>query len=206
MKTITSKEDLDAIYGEPVQRALWKEIDHINDHYKMFIEKSPFLILATSGENGIDCSPRGDPAGFVRVVNDRCVQLPDRKGNNRLDSLRNIVANPNVGLIFLVPNAGETIRLRGKAEIIVDNTLCESFSMHGKPASSVLSINVEKVYYQCQKAIARSRLWDASSYIERSELPTSGQMTKVFSAMHNVEFDDKTYDENYAQHMKNTIY
>ena len=169
MKTITSKEDLDTLYGEPMDRALWKEIDHINDHYRIFIEKSPFLILATSGENGIDCSPRGDPAGFVRVVNEKCIQLPDRRGNNRLDSLRNIIVNPNVGLISLIPNAGETIRLRGKAEIIVDEALCKSFSMNGKPANSVLSIDVGKVYFQCQKAIVRSKLWDASSYSDRKE-------------------------------------
>jgi len=206
LKTITSKEDLDTLYGEPMDRALWKEIDHINDHYRIFIEKSPFLILATSGENGIDCSPRGDPAGFVRVVNEKCIQLPDRRGNNRLDSLRNIIVNPNVGLISLIPNAGETIRLRGKAEIIVDEALCESFAINGKPASSVLSIQVEKVYFQCQKAIVRSGLWDASSYVNSEELPTAGQMMKVFSAMHNADFDDISYDENHTQHTKNTIY
>lgn len=206
MKTINSIAELETIYGEPIDRALWKEIDHINDHYKKFIEKSPFLILATSGDNGIDCSPRGDLAGFVRVVSESCIQIPDRRGNNRLDSIRNILSNPNVGLIFLVPNVGETIRLSGKAEIVIDKELCESFSIDGKPASSVLSIFVDKVYYQCQKAIARSKLWDSSSYIERSELPTAGEMTKVFSASQNKEFDAETYDKNYPKHMKKTIY
>ncbi len=206
MKTINSIDELEAVYGEPLERSLWKEIDYINDHYRAFIEKSPFLILATQGEKGIDCSPRGDPAGFVRIVNEKCIQLPDRRGNNRLDSLRNIVLNPSVGLIFLVPNAGEAIRLSGKAEIIVDSQLCESFSVGGKPASSVLSIHVEKVYYQCQKAIARSSLWDATSYFDRSELPTAGQMSKVFAAAQSVEIDAEEYDKNYPEHMKKTIY
>ena len=101
MNTVNSIEELEEIYGKPIDRALWKEIDHINHHYKMFIEKSPFLVLATSGEEGIDCSPRGDPAGFVRVIDEKHIQIPDRRGNNRLDSLRNIVRNPNVGVIFL---------------------------------------------------------------------------------------------------------
>jgi len=146
MKKITSVLDLEAAYGSAVPGAQWKEIDHINDHYRQFIECSPFLILATQGEKGIDCSPRGDPAGFVRVVNSRCLQLPDRRGNNRLDSLRNIVTNPNVGLIFLIPNIGETIRVRGMAEILLDKELCDSFSINDKPASSVISISVDKAY------------------------------------------------------------
>ncbi|MCJ8274282.1 MAG: pyridoxamine 5'-phosphate oxidase family protein, partial [Psychrosphaera sp.] len=108
MEKITSIEQLEQVYGQPVERALWKEIDHINPHYRQFIEASPFLILATFGEKGIDCSPKGDPKGFVRVVDEKTIHIPDRRGNNRLDSLRNIVTNPNVGLIFLIPNAGET--------------------------------------------------------------------------------------------------
>jgi PPOX class probable FMN-dependent enzyme len=206
MKTISSTEELESIYGQAVDRSLWKEIDYINDHYRQFIEKSPFLILATVGENGIDCSPRGDPAGFVRVVDENCLQIPDRKGNNRLDSLRNILQNPKVGIIFLIPNAGEAIRIRGTAEIIIDEELCKSFAINDKAASSVLSIKVEKAYYQCQKAIARAKLWDSSSYSDRSELPTAGQMSKVFSAAQNIDFDAESYDSNYPEHMKNTIY
>ncbi|MFT7525569.1 MAG: PPOX class probable FMN-dependent enzyme [Arenicella sp.] len=206
LKSINSLEQLAQVYGEAVPTALWKEISYINDHYRQFIEKSPFLILATSGENGLDCSPRGDPAGFVRVVNEKCIQLPDRRGNNRLDSIKNIIRNPAVGLIFLVPNAGETIRLSGKAEILVDDDLCQSFAINGKAASSVLSISVEKVYFQCQKAIARSKLWDTSKHIDRSELPTAGQMVKGFAAEKNQEFDSDGYDKNYPERMKETIY
>lgn len=206
MKKIDSIEELVQVYGETVKGALWKEIDHINDHYKKFIECCPFLILATYGAKGVDCSPRGDPAGFVRVIDEKCIQFPDRRGNNRLDSLKNIVSNPNVGLIFIVPNAGETIRVSGKAEILIDPALCDSFSIQGKPANSVISINVEKAYYQCQKAIARSKLWDASTYMDRSELPTAGEMNKVFAAERSVDFDAEAYDKNYPEHMKKTIY
>ena len=206
MKTLNSIEDLNTYYGDPVPGALRKEIDHINDHYRQFIEKSPFLILATYGEKGVDCSPRGDPAGFVRMVNERCIQMPDRRGNNRLDSIRNIIANPQVGLLFLIPNVGETLRVSGKASIIVDEALCESYAINGKPPTSVISVAVEKVYFQCQKAIARSKLWDASTYIDRSELPTAGQMAKVFADQQNVEFDADAYDKNYPEHMKKTIY
>lgn len=206
MDKITSIESLEAIYGSPGERSLWKEIDHINDHYRRFIEASPFLILATYGEQGVDCSPRGDPPGFVRVVDRHHILIPDRKGNNRLDSLRNIIANPSVGLIFLVPNAGETIRVSGRAQIRVDKALCDSFSINGKPANCVISITVDKAYYQCQKALVRSRLWDSSSYIERGELPSAGQMAQYFSEARGVEFDGDSYDQNYAEHMKKTIY
>jgi len=206
MKTIQSIKELERNYGEPVQGALWKEIDYINEHYRQFIEKSPFLILATNGKNGLDCSPRGDPAGFVRVVNSNLIQMPDRRDNNRLDSLRNIVHNPSVGVIFLIPGVGETIRLSGRASIVVEPALCESFAMHGKPASSVISIEVDKVYFQCQKAIARSKLWDASRHLERSELPSAGEMVKVFTDAHNFEFDAEEYDRNYPDRIKETIY
>jgi PPOX class probable FMN-dependent enzyme len=203
---ITSLEQLEQVYGQPVERALWKEIDHINDHYRQFIEASPFLILATYGEKGVDCSPRGDPAGFVRVEDAKHLLIPDRRGNNRLDSFRNIIANPNVGLIFMVPNAGETIRVSGTAEIIIDQTLCQSFSIHSKPASAVLKVTVDKAYFQCQKALTRSKLWDASSYINRNELPTAGQMAQCFADTRGIEFDGASYDKNYPEHMKKTIY
>lgn len=206
MKSIESIEQLENTYGSAVPGALWKEIDHINDHYRQFIERSPFLILATNGENGLDCSPRGDPPGFVRVVDEKCIQIPDRRGNNRLDSLRNIVADPKVGLIFLIPNIGETIRLSGTAKIVVDEELCNSFAIKGKPASSIISIKVDKVYFQCQKALVRSRLWDPTTHIDRAELPSTGEMVQAFAQINNVEFDGDAYDENYPQHMKKTIY
>lgn len=199
-------EDLEDLYGPPIARAKLKEVDYINDHYREFIEASPFLVLATHGAKGIDCSPRGDPAGFVRVVDEKRIQIPDRRGNKRLDSLRNIIANPCVGIIFFVPNVGETIRLSGRACIVVDEELNASFAINGKPACSVLVIDVEKVYYQCQKALARSRLWDAESYPERSQFPTAGEMNQAFAEMNGVEFDGEAYDRGYPEYMKKTIY
>jgi hypothetical protein len=206
MEIITSIEMLEEVYGETLDRALWKEIDHINDHYRQFIEASPFLILATHGEKGVDCSPRGDPAGFVRIENEKTILIPDRRGNNRLDSLRNIVSNPSIGLIFLIPNVGETIRVSGEAKICINKELCESFSIRGKPASSVLRVNVQRVYYQCQKAIVRSSLWSSASHVDRASLPTAGQMSEVFARSQGVALDGDAYDKNYPEHMNNTIY
>lgn len=207
MQKITSLEMLQEVYSRPAsERSLWKEIDHINDHYRRFIEASPFLILASHGDRGVDCSPRGDPPGFVRVAEPRLLQIPDRKGNNRLDTLRNILRNPEVGLIFLVPNAGETIRVSGHAEILVDDELNASFAVNGKPASSVISIRVHKAYFQCQKALVRSQLWDPDTYPARDSLPSAGQMVKNFSAGQGVDFDAAAYDEQYPEYMKRNMY
>jgi len=207
MHKVSSIEMLEKIYDGTVgESSIWKEIDHINELYQQFIEASPFLILATHGKHGMDCSPRGDPPGFVRVSATDCIQIPDRRGNNRLDSMRNIIGNPEIGIIFLIPNVGETIRVSGEAEILVDPELCDSFAINGKPASSVLSIKVKKVYYQCQKSLARSRLWDPTSYIERSELPSAGQMAQYFSAQHGADLDAETYDADYAERITETMY
>jgi hypothetical protein len=207
MQTIDSAQILEQVYGAEVgERSLWKEIDHVNELYRKFIEAAPFLILASYGDKGVDCSPRGDPPGFVRVVSPKCIQIPDRKGNNRLDSMRNILQNPSVGIIFLIPNVAETLRISGRAEILVDNALCASFSVNGRPASSVLSIHVDKVYYQCQKALARSKLWNPESRSRPEQLPTAGELAQHFSAQHGVAMDAEAYDESYADHMKKTIY
>ena len=134
------------------------------------------------------------------------MQIPDRRGNNRLDSLRNILHNPQVGLIFLVPNAGETIRVSGRAEIIADEELCASFAIRGKAASSVLSVEVEKAYYQCQKSIARSKLWTTDYHVDRADLPSAGDMAQHFSKLQGVDFDGEVYDQRYPDYMKETMY
>jgi PPOX class probable FMN-dependent enzyme len=207
MHKVETLEKLEQFYTNPAsERSLWKEIDHVNELYRQFIEASPFLILATSGKHGIDCSPRGDPPGFARVASPHCVQIPDRKGNNRLDSLRNILENPAVGVIFLVPGAGETLRLGGRAEILADEALCQSFAINGKAASSVLSIQVDKVYYQCQKALARSKLWDPRVRVEPGQLPSAGELARHFSAEQGVELDAESYDADYAEHLNERIY
>jgi len=201
--TISSIEDLEALYGQPVPRSLIKEIDYISDHYRVFIEKSPFVVLASIGPEGLDCSPRGDPAGFVRVADKKTVMLPDRRGNNRLDTLKNIIRDPRISLLFLVPGVGETLRINGRAKLSTDPDLCASFEMQGKAPRSVIVVTADRVYFQCQKALARSELWSAEALVARDELPTAGE---IMSALSEEAFDHKAYDQDYPEHMKKTIY
>ncbi|MBT5944047.1 MAG: pyridoxamine 5'-phosphate oxidase family protein, partial [Rhodospirillaceae bacterium] len=137
MSTITTVEELAALYGAPVETSLAKEVDRITPQYRTLIEASPFVALATAGPEGLDCSPRGDMAGFVRIHDETTVMLPDRRGNNRVDSLRNIVRDPRVGLLFLLPGSGSTLRINGKAHLSIDPELLESFAVDGKAPRSV---------------------------------------------------------------------
>src|SRR3954447_701169 len=130
--TVTSIEQLEAIYGQPAGAAVWKEIDHINDGYRAFIEAAPFFALSTCGPEGVDCSPRGDEPGFVRVADAKTLMIPDRRGNNRIDSLRNIVADPRVALLFFIPGQGETLRVNGRCRLSADPELCAEFVIQGK--------------------------------------------------------------------------
>ena len=200
---VTTLEQLEALYDAPVQRSLTKEIDSVSAHYRAFIEKAPFVVVATVGPEGLDCSPRGDPPGFVRVMDEKTLLLPDRRGNNRLDSLRNLVRDPRISLLFLIPGIGETLRVNGRAEILIDPELCAGFALQGKVPKSLLKIAVERIYFQCQKALARSRLWDPSARIPRSELPSAGEILETLS---DSPFDGEAYDRGYLEHMKRTIY
>ena len=200
---VTSIEQLEALYDAPLSRSLIKEIDYISEHYRAFIEQAPFVVVATSGPEGLDCSPRGDPPGFVRVWDEKTVLIPDRRGNNRLDTLRNLVRDPRISLLFLIPGVGETLRINGHTDIVTDPALCASFAMQGKVPTSVLVITVERVYFQCQKALVRSRLWSAEAQIPRSALPSTGQMLEARS---QGDFDGAEYDRAYPEHMKKTIY
>ncbi|MEI2386757.1 pyridoxamine 5'-phosphate oxidase family protein [Breoghania sp. JC706] len=199
---VTSIAQLEALYGEPAKRSLVKELDHISEHYRAFIEAAPFVVIASVGPEGLDCSPRGDPAGFVRVTDRNTVLIPDRRGNNRIDTLRNIVRDPRVSLLFLIPGIGETLRINGRAEITTDPDLRASFTMNGKEPATVLRVSAERVYFQCQKALARSRLWDQETQIERSALPSTGTIIKALDEA----FDARAYDEGYAEHLARTIY
>jgi uncharacterized protein len=203
MNQIKSEAELDALYDAPVPTSILKEVDHITDDYRKLIEASPFAILATSGPEGLDCSPRGDPRGFVRVADPKTLMFPDRRGNNRIDSLRNIVRDPRVALLFLIPGIGTTMRVNGRAHLTADPELCASFVMEGKNPKCAVVITVERAYTQCQKAIVRSRLWDSELHIAKSELPTVGEMMERLS---NGEFDGKAYDAEYPERMKRTIY
>ena len=191
MHRITTLEELDALYGEPVPAAITKEIDYISDHYKAFIDKAPFVVVATVGPEGMDCSPRGDPAGFVRVRDKKTVLIPDRRGNNRVDALRNLVRDPRISLLFMIPGIDSTLRINGRAEIVVDAELSASFAMNGKLPRCVLVVTADRVYTQCPKALVRSRLWSPDSQIARSELPSAGEMMAALSkgAIDGAEYD-----------------
>ncbi|SMF02268.1 hypothetical protein SAMN06265365_14329 [Tistlia consotensis] len=199
---ITTEAELDALYGAPVPAAVTKELDHIAPFYRTFIEKAPFVLIATAGPEGLDCSPRGDPPGFVRVVDEKTLLLPDRRGNNRVDTLRNIVRDPRIALLFLVPGVGETLRVNGRAEILVEPSLCAAFEMQGKPACAVVRVTAERVYVQCQKALVRSKLWDPETRIARSELPSVGEMLQAIDR----GFDGGAYDAAYPERLKRTLY
>lgn len=199
---VTSDAELDALYGRAVGAAVLKEIDHISEHYRRFIELAPFVVVATAGPEGLDCTPRGDPPGFVRVVDEHTVMLPDRRGNNRIDTMRNLIRDPRISLLFLIPGVNRTLRINGRAVISVDPELCASFSMAGKTPRSVIVVTAERVYTQCPKALVRSKLWDPSQHIDDARLPSSGTMLKSLQP----DFDADAYDRDYPQRLKETIY
>ena len=200
---VTSIEALDAIYGAASGGAVVKEIDHVNAHYRAFIEAAPFCAMATSGPGGLDCTPRGDPPGFVRVKDEKTLLIPDRRGNNRIDSLRNLIADPRISLLFLIPGCGETLRVNGRAAISVEPALCESFTFAGKVPRSVIVVAVDRVYFQCAKAIVRSRLWDPAAQIDRRTLPTSGT---ILAAITNGALGGPEHDRTAPERMMATIY
>ena len=200
---VGSIDQLEEIYGKPSPASLIKEIDYISEEYQKFIEASPFAVLATVGEEGLDCSPRGDPPGFVQVSDRKTVLLPDRRGNNRLDSLRNLVRDPRCSLLFLIPGVGETIRINGTAELVIDYALRENFIIQGKAPALVIVVTVERIYFQCPKALVRSQLWDPKSQIPRSAIPTTGEMIR---GVHDENFDAEAYDKAYPERLSDTIY
>jgi len=201
--TIISIEQLEALYGLPQGAAVWKEIDHISAEYRAFIEAAPFFVLASVGPEGVDCTPRGDEPGFVRVSDEKTLLIPDRRGNNRIDSLRNIVRDPRVSLLFLVPGVSETFRVIGRASISTDPALCETFVFAGKTPRAVLIVSVERVYFQCGKAVIRSNLWDASRHVERTSLPSNGT---ILAAITKGEHGGEEYDKAYPARLRETIY
>lgn len=176
MSTIASLADLHALYGDPSEPALIKETDRIVPAYQAMIAASPFVALATSGPDGLDCSPRGDAGSVVRVADEKTVMLPDRHGNNRIDSLRNIVHDPRVALLFLIPGSGNTLRIQGRAAISVDPDLLASFAIEGKPPRSVVVVTVEAIYFQCARAVLRADLWNAEKHVDPKSLPSAGTM------------------------------
>src|SRR5579872_4367694 len=153
MPIVKTIAELEAIYGFPAETSTVKEVDRITPHYRAFIDASPFVVLATSGPEGLDCSPRGDVPGFVRIQDDKTLLMPDRRGNNRVDSLRNIVRDPRVALLFLIPGSGTTLRVNGRAHLCTDPDLLASFKTEGKAPRTVIVMTVEEIYFQCARAI-----------------------------------------------------
>jgi uncharacterized protein len=200
---VTSIERLEALYEAPLRPAIVKEIDHINAHYRTFIEAAPFCAIATSGPDGLDCTPRGDPPGFVRVADQKTLLIPDRRGNNRIDSLRNLIADPRIALLFLIPGCGETIRVNGHAAISIDPDLCNSFVFAGKTPRCVIVVTVECVYFQCAKAIVRSKLWDQGTQIERQSLPSAGT---ILADISKGEIGGPEHDRAAPERLRATIY
>ena len=200
---ITTLDELEAHYDQPTDVSIAKEIDHVSDHYRAFIEAAPFFALATVGPEGLDCSPRGDAPGFVRVADRKTLMVPDRRGNNRIDSLRNIVRDPRVALLFLIPGIGETMRVDGRAALSIDPDLCASFTVNGKPASCVIVVTVEHVFYQCTKAIVRSKLWDPARHVDRRTLPTAGT---ILAALTSGRLGGAEHDKGHAERTLAKLY
>ena len=201
---IRDEAALTALYDESSAGAIAKEIDHIHPHYRAMIEASPFMILATSGPEGLDASPRGDPAGaFVQVLDDKTVLIPDRRGNNRLDSLRNIIRDGRVALLFLIPGVGETLRINGRASISVDPELLGRFPLKGTLPRSVIAVRAERVYFQCPKALVRSELWNPDKQISRKSLPSTGTILADITAG---KVGGEQYDRDYPERLRTTIY
>jgi len=173
---ITSEDELRGMHHAPMSRATDKVLDHVDKHCRSVIERSPFCVIATTGPDGADVSPRGDPPGFVRVLNSRTLLLPDRVGNNRLDAMSNLLIYPNIGLLFLVPGMGETLRINGTARITDDPRVLEDSAVQGRPPKIGLIVSIVEAFLHCPKALIRSKLWDASSHIDRSELPSYAAM------------------------------
>lgn len=200
---VTDLATLDALYGEVDERSIIKVTDHVHPVYQPWIEASPFAILSTSGPGGVDASPRGDGPGFVEVADPHTLLLPDRRGNNRADSLRNIIGDPRVGLLFLVPGLGETLRVNGTAAVSVAPDLLQRFVVAGKAPRSVLVVRVHEVFFQCSRAVVRADLWNLAQHVQRGQLPTAGAILAALSADRVGGAD---YDQGLAARVRTTLY
>jgi uncharacterized protein len=200
---INTLPELLALYGEVNPNSLRKEAPQLTPAYRKWVEAAPFFAVATSGPGGLDCSPRGDaPGQLFQVLDDKTIAIPDRRGNNRLDTLKNLVADPRVALLFLLPGITECVRINGRATLSTDPALRQRFDMDGKLPVTVIVVAIDTVYFQCARALMRSRLWDPSSHAQRSDIPTAGEMTK--SAM--PEFDAESYDAALLKRQLGSLY
>ncbi|MDQ6806309.1 MAG: pyridoxamine 5'-phosphate oxidase family protein [Actinomycetota bacterium] len=199
---ITTLEQLREVYREPAERALLKEHDSLDDHCRDFIARSPFVLLSSASARGeCDVSPKGGPAGFVRVIDDRRLLIPDATGNRRLDSLQNILENPQVGLLFLIPRLGETLRVNGSAALTRDPELLDGLATAGHPAKLGLMVTVEAAYLHCAKALMRSRLWDPGTWPPEEELPSAAEILSDHIGLNDLAASAAALAESYTNRM-----
>jgi uncharacterized protein len=203
MSIVATVEELEAIYGQTNDASTVKVADRVTPLYRILIEKSPFAALATSGPEGLDCSPRGDLPGFVRIHDERTLLMPDRRGNNRIDSLRNIVRDPRVALLFLIPGCGNSLRVNGRAHISTDANLRASFAVNEKAPRSVIVMTVEAMYFQCARAIVRSDLWNPDKRLDPKTLPTPGQ---ILAEMSDNKVGGEEYDRAWPERARQTMW
>lgn len=203
MNVISTIEQLEELYGHPGESSTVKEAAWITPQYRTLIEASPFVALATAGPEGLDCSPRGDAGQAVRIADERTVLMPDRRGNNRCDSLRNIVRDSRVGLLFLIPGSGTTMRLNGLAHLSVEPELLASFAVKGQAPRSVIVIEIQTVFFQCARAIVRSDLWNPERHVDTSLLPTPGD---ILASMSENRVGGRPYDEEWPERAARTMW
>jgi PPOX class probable FMN-dependent enzyme len=203
MTTISTIEDLEAIYGTPAEAALVKVAHRITPEYRQLIEASSLLALATVEPEGLDCSPRGDRRQVVFIHDDTTLLIPDRRGNNRIDSLRNIVRDPRVALMFLSPGSNTTLRFNGSAVISVDPALLEAHAVDGKAPRSVIVITVGEIYFQCARALLRADIWNPATHVAKDALPTPD---KILKAMTADRFDGDAYDQAWPERARQTMW
>ena len=202
--SITTAQQLEALYGEPLEAAVKKQADYIVEPGRAFIAASPFLLLATASDAGIDCSPKGDAPGFVQLLDDRTVLIPDRPGNNRVDGMRNIIANPKVGVIFMIPGANVTYRINGSASISIDPDLLDRFLVRGKRPRAVVVVAVEEAFHHCPKAFVWSKLWAAGANGAPTDAPTSGSFA-AWRDGGDAGYADQ-YEAAYQARLKDSLY
>lgn len=195
--TINNQEELRTLYGEPSSRSVKKELRHLDIHCRNFIALSPILVISSQSADGrADVSPKGDAPGFVAVLDDRTLLVPDRLGNNRVDTMNNILENPAVGLLFMVPGMNETLRINGKAELTTDPALLTPLSVKGKMPQAGFIIHVEEAFLHCAKALIRSRLWDVETQIDRKSFPSFGRILADQIEGLDVEETEKAIEHN----------
>jgi PPOX class probable FMN-dependent enzyme len=200
---IRTLAELEALYGVPSEASTAKEVDALTPHYEALIAASPFAIFATRGADGLDASPRGDRPGFIRIVDARTIQFADRRGNNRIDSLRNVVHDPHVALLFLIPGSGTTLRVNGRATLSADRGLLASFAVEEQEPRAVVTIAIDTVFFQCARAVVRAQLWDPNTFVDPATLPSPGD---ILAALTDDRVGGKTYDDEWPERARKTMW